>query len=88
MKVCEARDARDTFVETRIVFHRARAQRVHAEVDRIVPGRHANEVTNHVDFADFGHAFEIVVTTKFCGNVERDFVHIERGQTVSDAPRL
>ncbi len=88
MQIGKAGDARDPFVETRVVFHRARAQRVHAEVDRIVPGGHANEVTDHVNLADLGHTFEIVVTTEFRGELECDFIDIEGRQTISNAPGL
>ena len=31
-------EARDELVDTRVVFHRATAERVHAEIDGIVPG--------------------------------------------------
>ena len=64
MQICKARDTRDLFIQARVVLHRARAERVHALIDRIIPGRDAREVTNHVDFSYFGHAFEIVVALK------------------------
>ncbi len=77
-------------IEPRVVLHRARTERIHAEIDRIVPGRHANEVTDDIDFADFGHAFEIVVALKCGGHelIERRFVDIERRQAITDAARL
>src|SRR5215207_10218164 len=88
MKIGETRDPCDSLVQPRVVLHRAGAERIHAEIDRVVPGRHTNEVTYHVDLAHFGHAFEIVVTTKLGGNVQRDFVDVERRQAIADAPRL
>src|SRR5215213_2236817 len=88
VKVRETGNPCDFFVESRIVFHRAGAQRVHAEIDRIVPGGDANEVTYHVDFAHFGHAFEIVITKKFVWDVQLGFIDIESRQAVSDATLL
>ena len=32
-----ARQARNIFVDARIVFHRTRAQRIHAQINRVVP---------------------------------------------------
>jgi hypothetical protein len=69
MEIRESADPRDAFVESRVVLHRAGTQGIHADVDRVVPGRHANEVTNNIHFAHFGHAFEIVITTKLSGNI-------------------
>src|SRR5437764_14569511 len=46
MKVRKSGDARDFFIKTRVVLHRARAKRVHALVDRIIPRRHAREVSD------------------------------------------
>jgi hypothetical protein len=88
MQICKAGDAGHAFIKTRVVFHRAGTQRVHAEIDRIVPGGHAHEVTDDVHFADFGHAFEIVVTTKLSRNVERGFFHVEGRQTIANATGL
>src|SRR5689334_14412017 len=90
MKVREAGDARDALVEARVVLHRARAEWIHADVDRVVPRRHANEVAHHVDFADFRHACEIVVALKLFRDqcVERRLFHVERGQTITDASVL
>src|ERR1051326_275100 len=90
MKVSKARDARDALVQTRVVFHRARTERIHPDIDRVVPSRHANEVTHDVDFADFRHAGEIVVTLELFGDeiVERRFVDVERGQSIADASGL
>jgi hypothetical protein len=45
-------------------------------------------VTYYVDFADLGQTFEIVITTKFRGDVELGFLHIERRKPVSNATRL
>ncbi len=88
VEIGEAGDSRHAFVEARVIFHRTRAERIHTEIDRVVPGRHANEVTNHVDFAHFRHAFEIVVTAKLRGNVQFNFIDVERRQAITDTPGL
>ena len=54
----DAVQARDEFVHARIVFHRAGAERIHAEIDRVVPRREPREVADHFDFADFGKSFD------------------------------
>ena len=54
----EAFEARDEFVDARVVFHGAGAERVHAQIDRVIPGGKAGEVADHFDFADFGEAFD------------------------------
>ena len=65
MKIRKVRDARDLFVQPRVVLHCARAEWIHALIDRIIPRRHAGEVPHDVDFSDLGHAGEIVVALKF-----------------------
>ena len=55
----DAIQARHEFVHPRIVFHRARAQRVHAEINGVIPGGKPREVPQHFDLAYFretGHA--------------------------------
>ena len=54
----DAVEASDEFVDARVVFHGAGAQRIHAEVDGVVPGRETREVANDFDLADFGEAFD------------------------------
>ena len=58
----EAVEARDEFVYARIVFHGAGAERIHAEIDGVIPGGEAREVADDFDFADFGEAFDFVAT--------------------------
>ena len=52
----DAVQARDEFVHARVVLHRAGPQRVHAQIDRVIPGGQAREVAHHFDFADFREA--------------------------------
>src|SRR5712692_3841797 len=57
MKTGEALDASDLLVDARVVFHRARAQRIEPVIDAIVPGRQPGEMPNHIDFGELGHSF-------------------------------
>ena len=50
----EARQARDRLVHLRVVLHRARAERVEARVDAVVPLREAREVAHHVELGELG----------------------------------
>ena len=54
----DAVQARDEFVYPRVVFHRAGAERVHAEVNRVIPRGKPREVADHFDLADFGKSFD------------------------------
>ena len=53
MRQRETGDARDLFVDARVVLHGARAEGVEAGVDGDVQLREAREVADDVDFADF-----------------------------------
>ena len=90
MQVRKIRNARDLLVQTRVVFHRARAQRIHALIDGIVTGGNARKVPHHVDLSYFGHSFQIVFALKLRRNnfVEGGLIHIERRQTVARAAPL
>src|SRR3984893_5149619 len=61
MKTGEAFDASDLLVDTRVVFHRARAQRIKPVIDAIVPGRKSSEVPNHIDLGKLGHSFQLII---------------------------
>jgi hypothetical protein len=54
MQVREARHRRSFFGHLRVVFHRARSQRVGADVDRPVPLGEPGEVAHQVPLAHFG----------------------------------
>ena len=58
----DAVEASDKFVYARVVFHGAGAQRIHAEIDGVVPGGKSRKVADDFDFADFGEAFYSVAT--------------------------
>src|SRR5579863_2343045 len=59
MPVRYSLDSRNRLVYTRVVLHRARAQRVHAKIDRIIPRRQARKVADDFDLADLGQVAEI-----------------------------
>ena len=44
---------RHHFVDAGIVFHRAAAQRIHTEVDSVIPSGEASEMADDFDLADF-----------------------------------
>src|SRR5688500_438437 len=90
MKIREAGNARHLFVETRIVLHRARTQRIHTLIDRIVPRGHSNEVPDYVDLADLWHTFKIVVSQELIWYqlLDRLFFDVERWQPITNAAGL
>ena len=65
-------EPRDEFVDAWVVFHGAGAERIHAEVDGVVPGGESGEVADDFDLADFGEAFDafaaIAGTSDFAGS--------------------
>src|SRR6185312_16283657 len=58
MRPRQALSARNGFVDARVVLHGAGPERVHAEIDRVVPRGKAREVAEHFDFAHFGKVFD------------------------------
>ena len=54
MRLGQPLDARDKFVHARVVLHGARAQRIHAEIDRVVPSGEAREVADNLDLGELG----------------------------------
>src|SRR6185437_16384817 len=54
MSLGNAFEARDKFVHARVVLHRATAQRIHTEIDRVIPGGEAREVANDLNLAQLG----------------------------------
>src|SRR5580693_3722205 len=70
-------ESRDEFVYTWVVLHRAGTQRIHAEVDRVIPRRKPREVANHFDFTDFGeifHAAAAMTCAKSLRGIDRRYV--------------
>ena len=78
----EALDAGDELVDARVVLHGAGAERIHAEIDGVVPGGEAREVADDLDLAQLG---ELRVCLSRCGAQQCGGVdggHVERGQLV------
>src|SRR6185437_4225483 len=59
MRIGNTVETRNGFVHARVVLHRAGTERVHAEIDGVVPRREPREVANDFDFADLGHVAEV-----------------------------
>src|ERR1700730_18503177 len=86
MTVRDSLHARDGFIHTRVVLHRARTQGIHAEVNGVVPGGKPRKVADDLDLADLGHVaeiFSLCFIEKF-GCV--DFRHVERRQFPGSLP--
>ena len=88
MKSRKTSNTRNLLIQTRIVFHRAGAKRIHALVDRIVPSRHANEVANDVNLTYFRHALEIVVSEKLLrARAAGEFISYSEWESEQDIER-
>ncbi len=82
MRFGQALDARDEFVDARVVFHGAGAERIHAEIDGIVPGGKAREVADNFDLGELGELRSLIApcgAQKECGIYCRD---VERREFV------
>src|SRR5688572_3497791 len=90
MKIGVTRDPRGLFIEPRVVLHRARTERIHAEVDRIIPRGHPRKMPNDIYLGNFGHSIEIVVASQFCWNdaVDTYRIDVEFRQVVTYAAGL
>ena len=89
MRRREPFESRDPLIQLRIVLHRTRAERIHPEVDRVVPGRNPGEMANDVDFADFRQAGKVIFPPILGREklVDRLGLDVECRQVVSNAPR-
>ena len=83
MRLGQSHQPRDIFVHARVVLHGARAQRIHAVIDRIVPGRDARVVADDFDLADLGHLAQIFARLLAQQFGRIDLRHVERRQLVS-----
>ncbi len=66
------------FIYARVVLHGAGAQRIHAQIDGVVPRRKTREVAENLDFAHLGKAFDAcapVIRAESLGGICRR--HIE-----------
>ena len=80
MRLGEAFNARDEFVDARVVLHRAAAERIHAEIDGVVPRGKARKVADDFDLAHFGHVAEVFSFGRTEERCRIDFGYIERRQ--------
>src|SRR5713226_3705578 len=60
MPVGQAIKPGDYFVHPWVVLHGAGAQRIHTEINGVVPGRKAREVTDDFDLAYLGHVAQVL----------------------------
>ena len=51
-------EAGDGFVHARVVLHGAASERIHAEVDGVIPGGEPGEVADDLDLGELGHDAE------------------------------
>jgi hypothetical protein len=87
MRIRNSLNRRDRLVHPRVVLHRAGAERIHAEVDRIVPCRQPREVANDLDLAHLRHHAKI--TAQAIAQQRRGIHrwHIQLRQPISLLPR-
>ena len=52
----------DEFIHARVVFHGAGAQRIHTQVDSVIPRGETCEMTENLDFADFRETLDAFAT--------------------------
>ena len=57
---CDSLEPGHKFIHARVVLHRAGAQRIHAQVNGMVPGGKPREMSNHLDLADFWKALDAI----------------------------
>src|ERR1700674_5493090 len=60
MPVREPLNARDEFVHSWVVFHGARTQRIHSQIDGVIPRREPREVADDFYLAHLRHVAEIL----------------------------
>ena len=80
VQLAEAGQGRHSVVDLGVIFHGAGSKWVHAEIDRIIPGGKASEMTNDFNLTHFGHLAEIF---SFSGSQQLrgvDVRHIEGWQ--------
>ena len=77
--------ARDKFVDARVVLHGARAERIEAEINGVIPSGEAGEVAQGFELADLGEVFDFganVILAEGRGGVDRR--DVERRELIAD----
>ena len=87
MRFGQAFDARDKLVDARVVLHGAGAQRIHAQVDGVVPRGEPREVADDLDLAQLGQQSRRLAVRGAEQRRGVDRGHIERRQLVSALAR-
>ena len=87
MPIRNSLDPRHGFVHARVVLHGARAQRIHAQIDRVVPRGKPREVANDLNLAHFGHVAQIFSFRRAQKLGGIHFRHVERRQLPCGLPR-
>ncbi len=83
VRVGQPGQTRGELVDARVVLHGARAQRIHAVIDGVVPGGHAGEVADDFDLAHLGHVAQVLASLIAEQRFGIDFRHVQRRQLVS-----
>ena len=60
MRLGQPLNPRDRFIDPRVVLHRARPQRIHPQINRIVPRRKPREVPNDLNLTKLRHRAQVI----------------------------
>ena len=82
VRLGEAFNARDQLIDARVVLHGAGAERIHAQVDGVVPGGEAREVADDFDLAQLGQFAGLFAVRGAEQRGRVDLRHIERRHLV------
>src|SRR6476620_8821667 len=84
----DAIEPRHEFIHARVVLHGAGAQRIHAQIDGVIPCRESRKVANHFNLADLGEMFHAITTVVRAQCLSRiDCRYVERRQFERALPR-
>ena len=88
MRPRQALDARHLLIDARVVLHGAGAERIEAEVDRVILRGEAREVANGVHFAHFRKVLDFVARISGAERGSRiDGRHIQRRKLIAASCR-
>ena len=83
MGLCDAFQPRDKLIYPRVVLHRAAAQRIHPQINRVVPRRKPREVPDDFDLAQLRQRGLIFARRVAQQGGRVDFGHIQRSKLVA-----
>ncbi len=87
MRLGQSFDAGNELVDARVVLHGARPERVHAEIDGVIPGGEPREVTDDFDLAQFGQKSQRATVSLAKQRFRVNGRHVKRGQLVGTLAR-